>query len=178
VSHCPPGLIKLVESAVVDMFGTTGVPGCSPSRPLTVASSADVTEYAASLGFTGEQMKGALVVTCSGQVLTRTNPQREFKPKLDDADLSDWAGEIANQIVGNLKRLVSGYGVVFQLSTPTVVRGQALDVRARDGHSTLAFTLGDDRIVVGLTVNVDPAVTFEGEPTQSAQAAGGDTLLF
>lgn len=172
-THSAP-LLHLVSQAVAEFFASSaGTTALVEGEPATFQSNET---YAASLGFAGTQLKGAIVIICDRSVLDMTNPQREFKPELDEADCSDWCGEIANQIVGNLKRIVAGYKVDFQLSTPAVVRGKEFASAKR--ADVLWFKLGTQPVMVQLTAEIADGVSFEGEPEAVAQAAGGDALLF
>jgi len=71
-------------------------------------------------------------------------------------DLFDWAAEIANQLLGRIKRRFCERGVDFQVSAPTAVRGHDLGGRspAREGACNLTFTIGDQ--VVGVCLEVTP----------------------
>lgn len=177
----PPKLLRLVTDAVSEFFTASGV---NESKSITDTSKHQVElaqpAYSSSLGFSGEQMRGAMVIFCGTPVLSATNPQRAFNPNLSDADLADWVGEMANQIVGNLKRLVAGYYVEFQLSTPTVVRGSELEIAGKKGEDLAIFWFEVDGHPMKLHFSAVLAegVSFEGEPAAVDQAAGGDAMLF
>jgi CheY-specific phosphatase CheX len=177
----PPRLLKLVTDSVNEFFGSCGV--AEPQAITDVSKHATPSSeamYSSSLGFSGPQMRGAMVIMCGSSVLSQTNPQREFNPNLSDRDLADWVGEMANQIVGNLKRLVAGYSVEFQLSTPTVVRGSELQIAGKKSEdlAVLWFEVGGHSFRVHFAAELAAGVSFEGEPVVVAQAAGGDAMLF
>lgn len=179
MSKLPPKLIALVRDAVNELFQATGATDVKqiPSAAHLELIAADQT-FSASLGFSGAQMRGALVIFCGPKLLSATNPQREFVPNLSETDNADWIGEMANQTVGNLKRLVAGYRVEFLLSTPTVVRGRELKQAQSDGLEVYWFNIGGEQFKVHFNAEIAEGVSFEGEPETSAQAAGGDTMLF
>ncbi len=177
----PPKLLKLVTDAVCDFFAAAGV---SNTKPVADASkrwaAMPQPTYSSSLGFTGMQMRGAMLLFCGTPVLSATSPQRAFSPTLSDADHADWVGEMANQIVGNLKRLVAGYQVEFQLSTPTVVRGTELQIAGKKGDdlAVLWFEVDGQPMTLHFFAELGEGVSFEGEPAKVDQASGGDAMLF
>jgi hypothetical protein len=128
-------------------------------------------------------MRGSLLLLCTDQTLLVTHPMREMMPEIPAADLADWAGEIANQVVGNLKRIMATRAKVdFLLGTPTVVKGVDVHQTRGKSGSTEVFTLGwsfgaPGNMAFTFAVEVAPSVTFDGEP-ESSQAQGGDAMLF
>lgn len=179
MSTLPPKLTDLVRDSITEFFHSTGAGDIKQDTKTTLAV-AEAQTFSASLGFSGDQMKGAIVIFCGGGLLSATNPQREFVPALSEADNGDWIGEIANQVIGNLKRLVAGYRVDFLLSTPTVLFGRQLTNTkgAKDSVHTLWFTVKGFPVQVDFTAELAPTVSFEGEPEVVEQAAGGDAMLF
>jgi CheY-specific phosphatase CheX len=177
----PPKLLDLVRDSVNELFQAAGVSDIkyqSENAAHLALADGDQT-YSASLGFSGDQMRGAVVIFAGAELLKATNPQREFVPTLSENDHADWIGEMANQTVGNLKRLVAGYRVEFQLSTPTVVRGRELALaKGAENLRVMWFSVNGQQFKAHFTAELAESVSFEGEPEVVAQAAGGDTMLF
>jgi chemotaxis phosphatase CheX-like protein len=93
---------------------------------------------AATVGLSGLGVRGALVVAGRSPFFRQSYPPELGVP--GDAQLVDWAGEMANRLLGRIKNRVAAHGLDFSLSMPTVVRGyrvhlqsteQALEVRRR-----------------------------------------------
>lgn len=180
-STIPPKLLDLVRDALNELFQASGATDVrhitDDATPLALVN--DDQTYSASLGFSGAQMRGAVVIFAGPNLLAATNPQREFVPQLSETDHADWIGEMANQTVGNLKRLVAGYKVEFLLSTPTVVRGRELKLAKGDaGVKVIWFKVGSEHFKAHFTTELAENVSFEGEPEVTEQAAGGDAMFF
>lgn len=174
----PAKLIDLLNAAVLDCFSSNGIQVKATPAPAANGTTPAET-FAASLGFSGALIQGALVVSADKAFLGGTHPQRDYGRPLTDDDLGDWIGEIANQVVGALKRSTTGYKVDFLLGTPTVMRGVELRVAASKDQKTEILTFDAEPHVVTMhfSATLAPDVSFEGEPS-GEQAASGDTMLF
>jgi len=137
VEECPRELLDLVVPAVVEFYTVAAVTPVQTVPLRVLSADAKPAElFTASLGFSGEHIRGAIVVTTSTTVLRLSNPQRDFKTTFDDADDADWIGETANQIVGNLKRRIARAGVSCTLGTPTGDERVARSICIARGTST------------------------------------------
>lgn len=174
----PEKLLELVSASVTEFFESVGAP--ATLVPTGDAPSDDQATFSASLGFSGDAIKGALVVIAGAPLLAATNPQREFVKTFIDSDHGDWIGEMANQIVGALKRRASGYKVDFLLSTPTVVHGKSIEVTRsqKEQPAVTWYKVGPNIARIHFAASLTEAAKFEGEPETSDQAASGDTLFF
>ena len=125
------------------------------------------------LRFSGEKIKAALIVAA-------TNPQREYKKDLNIDDHTDWIGEIANQIVGNLKRILHSYGVECNMGTPVVMSGQGAQVVSSDQvYRHLKFSVDGHILRISFNAQVSADVKFETRNEEiKDQLSGGDTFLF
>lgn len=176
----PDKLLELVSASVTEFFESAGTTATAIPAGSTTADDEQQAIFSASLGFSGDAIKGAVVVIAGAPLLASTNPQREFVKAFLDSDHGDWIGEMANQIVGALKRRAAGYKVDFLLSTPTVVHGKALEVARsqKDQPSITCYKVGAHIVRIHFTAALGEGAKFEGEPDTSEQAAGGDTMLF
>lgn len=174
--------LQLVAAAVAEFFQSTGVADYAP-EPEGAAQVAVKSDqlYSSSLGFSGPAIKGALVVTTYADALAATSPQREFNDKFETADHVDWIGEMANQIVGNLKRILGAYGVNFTLGTPVVVGGSGykLLTAEKGKFHPLSFSVMGHKVKIHVAMELGPEVDLSrGDETAQDQAAGGDAFLF
>src|SRR6185369_6239874 len=82
-------------------------------------------------------------------------------------DLVDWAGEIANQALGRIKRLFCLHGVDFEATTPTAGGLRELTIAAPPCDATVGLTLtadpGDGRSGAVLSVGFDVVPPPEGD---------------
>lgn len=135
-----PDLAEVVESVVVTMLGLDvgahapdGVPG---------------SDLGASVQITGG-WEGAVVVACDAAFALRVTESMfgEAAGSVDDVEVADAIGELANMIGGNVKALV---GDVTTLSLPTVVRGGDLTLAVPGAVpcATVAYAHDDGRLDV------------------------------
>jgi hypothetical protein len=85
---------------------------------------------AATVGLSGRGVRGALVVVGHSQFFRQSYPPELGVP--GNAHLADWAGEVANRLLGGIKNRVAAHGLDFSLSMPTVVRGYRVPLRSTD----------------------------------------------
>lgn len=84
------------------------------------------------VGFTGAAFRGTVLVASTFEVITLARPTRvRAKPlsKNSSSDwimVRDWAGELANQVLGRIKNRLAAHGVVFDVSPPAALSGTAL----------------------------------------------------
>jgi hypothetical protein len=94
------------------------------SLPLKAADAAKLGDgppllFCGVVGFSGDQMRGTLLLATSREPLGRTSPT-------SDASLREWIAELSNQLLGRIKNKLISHGVTLHLSTPIVLRGQHL----------------------------------------------------
>jgi CheY-specific phosphatase CheX len=89
---------------------------------------------ASCIGLSGSTVRGALVVVARPTFFKATYPSELGVPRNED-DVADWAGEVANQLLGRIKNRLSTYGLDFTTSTPTVVRGDRLQLRIDENNT-------------------------------------------
>lgn len=133
--------------------------------------------YAGVLGFTGEGIKGTIVVSANGQAVAATFPDGGSQQ-----DREDWVGELCNQLLGRVANKVLAYGISVRMSTPVSFSGTELNLQDQSKDSSSAsWSLrgpGEAELSVHLTAEVEPHVTWES--TESAEEAPeeGDLMLF
>jgi CheY-specific phosphatase CheX len=130
------------------------------------------------LGFAGEEMRGSVLLSAPDVVLASSYPVAPPPEGLPKEELIDWAGELANLLLGRIKHRLATYGVRIQLSTPTAVTGFYLQARS-PGRDLLravhAFDVGESTVFLrfeaapsaGLVLRVEeppPPLPQEGEP--------------
>lgn len=121
------------------------------------------------VGFSGDQMRGTLLLATSREPLGRTSPST-------DASLREWIAELANQLLGRIKNKLFAHGVTLHLSTPIVLRGQHIAPVTRAELVPYAFTCDGGLVCVwfdaetneGLDLNQvveTPGLIVEGTST-------------
>jgi CheY-specific phosphatase CheX len=137
--------------------------------------------YAATIGFTCPELKGAIVITlCRGLAVNSLPPQLAGRAG-ESSIVADWTGELSNQLLGRIKRKLAGFGIDIALSTPVVFKGQGLDLYPQQAevHRRQEFGHGSGACLVVFQARV--AEGFELEPLDNPQDQGmqeGDIALF
>lgn len=136
---------------------------------------------AAFIGFTGEQMRGTLVVSASFKLLAQVHPIDSNGPAVGEEDQRDWTGELANQLLGRLKIRLGVYGITFALSTPTTLVGRDLRgvAAAKDGARFIVFRSEDCSLYVQFDAQTSPDFTLLETPIyETAPVQEGDMMFF
>lgn len=133
---------------------------------------------AAIIGFAGEGLRGTLGITTTETGLRRV--ARSFGAHVDPRQAEDSLGELANLLLGDIKRTFTSYAVSITLATPLVVRGRAIEICGRAGARWFETTSeeGADRLTVWLDAHVDDTLEVAAEPVENATIGSGDALLF
>lgn len=171
----------LVECATCLMgaFGTTVVHDAREEPPRPPQDG-----ILAIIGFGGADMRGSLVLSANCGMLRSSFPVKQrvdADPGPCPEHLQDWAGELANQLLGRFKSRLLAHGITLQLGTPTTVSGLELRVRSCGGElqsKPLFLYSGDDWLVVRLDALASADVTLSESPEAGLAAAEGDVLLF
>lgn len=176
----PEALAKLVQDSITEML--TSVEVLSDFHASEVGPSSEVpssADVAAVLGYTGDQINGSLVVACPKGVLDASHPNHAMGMPVSDNDISDWAGEIANQSLGRIKNRLASQGVKFAMSTPTSVTGKQMQIRPpKNGHALeMRFTGAKGMVLMHFLTVFDAALKFDAMKKEET-AKEGDSLLF
>ncbi|MES1164242.1 MAG: chemotaxis protein CheX [Verrucomicrobiota bacterium] len=171
-------LRQVVTEACMDMFTSFG----AAVRVLDLGSPLPHGNHdiAGFIGFAGA-VRGSLMISGPSRLFSTTYPADKGGAKLAKADVFDWTGELANQLLGRVKRLFCARGRDFETSTPTAIEGRELGRRfpSRAGVLDLAFAVGGD--VVSVCFEVTPPVEGKLFPEGAepiASSSEGDVVLF
>ncbi len=130
----------------------------------------------ATVGLSADDLRGALVVIGPPEFFRKTYPL----PAPGENDVRDWAGEVANQVLGRLNNRFARLGCVFSVGIPAIVCGDDLRVElaADRPHASLRGRLGGlDVFMVFDVQRTDGSALFRpGEMAETV--AEGDGILF
>ena len=96
--------------------------------PKQVESMDESTSMIGSITFTGK-LEGALLIQCSdsgAQKIAKSMLMAEEDEQLEEAEVKDALGEVANLVLGGFKSRIAESVGTIDLSVPTVVKGQKL----------------------------------------------------
>lgn len=172
-------LRAILVQTCVEMLEACGV----SARLVDLAPSVGFTErhIAGFIGFTGA-VRGSLVIAASSGLFRATYPLgAQVGKEAAMADLMDWAGEMANQTLGRIKRRFCGRGVDFQTSSPTAVNGRHIASRSgpRQGVFELAFDVANEIVSISFEIVVpNDGVIFHTPAEPIVCSAEGELVLF
>lgn len=131
------------------------------------------------IGFTSEPMCGAVLLRVDTTVLARSYPMQS---EASQEELTDWSGELVNQLLGRVKKRLLAYGLTIQLSTPTAVVGSELQIgRSSSEMITVSHEFGSEwgQLYVRCVVSANPELELSPVQDRAHEAAAeGDLLLF
>jgi hypothetical protein len=161
----------LVESAVVALFAAHGLP--LGERLTDVDDQAMGHDLAASIGFAGHEIRGALLLMTRMSVIRRTWPAELGNHEPSERELCDWGGEMVNQLLGRIKNALVGFGSHLEQCTPTVVTGLQVHRAPAATNFTRRYCF---RVDAGMVVLFFDAATTDrfalGDATSSAVPEG------
>ena len=162
----------LLSSTAIELFEHYGVSLHDEAHWTPVLGQGE--HVAGSVYFGGASIQGALTVCATRELLGRATP---VPPELP-VPLSDFAREIANQILGGLKSKLTRHGVDFsyEFADPATQVGQgALGGDART--LVLKSSGGEVALMFVVTSNVDLARASDALSQEVPQGPGGLILL-
>jgi len=164
-------LEQLAPAAVVDVFASYGVHFSERATPAVRGMSipprapeAAGAMVAGVVGFTGSAIRGTLSIATTFDLIASARPV-ELRGRALSKDRSadwilvrDWAGELANQVIGRLKNRLRRFGVTFNVSPPAALSGPALTFAAPKAPSPQhrVFVAGHHKVWFCLDAFFDP----------------------
>jgi hypothetical protein len=127
--------------------------------------------YCGVVGFTGDQMRGTLLLATSSEPLGRTSPT-------SDASLREWIAELSNQLLGRVKNRLIPRGVELHLSTPVVLRGQHIAPVSRAELIPFAFSCDGGYVCVWFDAELSAGVDLTQVSETEGLVVEGSTTLF
>jgi Chemotaxis phosphatase CheX len=127
--------LSLVDGLVMDvtraLFETYGVKLDLDGCP--IATTLPLVQLISTIGFSSSAISGSLLLAIPNVVIERTLPT-------GDANLADWVGELANQLLGRLKNQLLHYEVAINLALPVVVSGDEFSLPAKNRRLTRHYS--------------------------------------
>lgn len=122
------------------------------------------------IGFTGDDIRGSLMLACSREPL-------ELAHRGEEVAMRDWLGELTNQLLGRVKNRLLTFGTVIHCSTPVVLSGERIaPIESQPlGH---LFTADGGVVSVWFDTEVRPGFVLTPIDDVSEIGVEGETLLF
>jgi CheY-specific phosphatase CheX len=127
--------------------------------------------YCGILGFSGDELRGSVVLAATNQTLLDSNP-------VSGGSARDWIAELVNQFLGRLKLSLLARKVVISLATPVVLRGEHLSLEARGPVIPLWFERPNgDTLGLWLDMETPPGFVLPEATEEQTPEAGEFTFL-
>ena len=142
----------------------------------------DDPRLASVIGFSGEGMTGELAVVAPRSLMRSSYPVPGRRDSASEAEVDDWAGEFANQVLGRLRSRLLMKGLDIQPSTPHTMPADALPRRrgsALDACSLRCYASSEQHDLVELWLDFAPAsVDLSGDGEGTEALAPGEVVWF
>ncbi len=179
-----PILVRHLREATVELFAAYDLPASvSPdtrsAREDPFEGAPDAVRLTASIGYTGQGVRGSLIVVTSVQCLSAW-AAATLEQRTDDA-LCDALGEFANMLLGRLKNRLLMHAVVLSIALPTTSIGTRMRVFAASNAAPwMRFDTAQGSAWVRLDVSLGPEFSMASDQTVPPSGAlpEGDMLLF
>lgn len=131
------------------------------------------------VGFAGDHLRGALVLSTSMEAVHRWQTQLGSN-EVSIEGASDTAAEFSNMLLGRLKYSLLLRGVTILLATPTTALGQQITLPPPSGCESrwLRFDGAAGRLDVRVDATFDADFAFSTEAPLNAPAGAGDMMMF
>jgi hypothetical protein len=169
--------VSLVDGLVMDaaraLFETYGVKldldGSPAERTLQSV------QLVSTIGFSSPTISGSLLLAIPNVVIQQTLPTQ-------DANLADWSGELANQLLGRLKNQLLNYEVAINLALPVVLSGDGFSLPAKTRRLTRHFSFVSEwgRMFVRTEMELCPTIELvrQTQVGDKASVDEGELLFF
>jgi hypothetical protein len=174
-------LSPIVEESCTGLFTSYGAPVAYAAECPGLSMYGQC--MAAFIGFTSPQMRGSLLLATSLGMVQMSHPIDPRQIRDPAADLQEWTGELANQLLGRIKNKLVPYGLALQLTPPVCMINR--EIRAVPTHTEEARVyqfkgMGMD-LFVRLGVTLAPGFTLTLAPDQGPVTLApteGEKMLF
>ncbi len=169
-------LDQVICESLVGLFAVNGV-NLDAKAP---DAEGPVHTLAASIGFTGERLRGVLVVTAGRDLVAASRPTQFQHLDCAERELCDWMGELANQLLGRIKNRLLRYGIDFEMSIPSVVHGQCLKRALPDASLSrqMSFSHATGSVSLCFDARAENLAALMAAPPTAESMAEGDVMLF
>jgi hypothetical protein len=154
----------LGSSACIELFGAYGV-SLGPAQPHEAAfAHSGARVMSGVIGFVGTHLRGSCLLAGTDAPLEASCPA--------GGQLRDWVGELANQLVGRLKRKLLARGVTVAVTTPIVLSGVRVEPLPLGRLEPTVFSTAHGNVMVWVEVDVDHDFSLGTERTHEVPTEG------
>lgn len=131
------------------------------------------------IGFSSDGLRGTLGIAASQAGVERIAAHFGIDAT-NEGSVADSMGELANLVLGHVKRTFAGRDVLLTISTPLVVRGVAIEICGRDEGDWYerSVSCNEDQVRVWMDLTVDEGFRVGEQQSTDGMVSEGETLLF
>jgi hypothetical protein len=162
---------RITRESCVGLFADYGVT-LAPAPPLGTDTNA-APLYVGLLGFTGEGVRGTLILGASDGPLAQSSRVR-------CAGLErQWIAELTNQLLGRIKTRFLSHGVTLHMAVPVALHVKHIVPLLRPPQEELAFRAAGGAVCAALDLELDEGRVLSPEPvTADVGLSAGNALMF
>jgi hypothetical protein len=178
-SHVFGDIVRRSAGEVLSEYG-----GSLPWNPLFPMPPITDEHVGGFVTFLGRGVRGSLAIISTFPIIAALHPARARGQAISSAGdrllLRDFAGELANQLLGRVKNRLWAFGLRFETSVPNVYSGRPLSLAIQALKPVRSFLFSRDQDVAVVLVEAPDASHLHIEPRADLPAAlkEGDALLF
>lgn len=164
---------ELVNACTSELFQARGV------RVRATERLDDGMEYAATIGFSSDTVRGMLGLGMSPVTLERLIKAENLAVTGEFGE--DWLAESVNQLLGRLKNKLLRYNLAVSLALPTVLRGVCLRFLSTRPTTLWTYPFESDAGPISVWLDVRHDAGLQLVPTSDPEMQGtpeGELLLF
>jgi CheY-specific phosphatase CheX len=171
-------LKRIVVDAAQHVLPACGLAVAPPSD--AGAERPGANEVVAFMGFTGDSLRGTVAIAAPLELVRAAYPLALEQAGGWQLEVFDWAGEIANRLLGRIKHALVERSIAIEASTPRVMLGEQLRIsRSTEGTvCAAAFPVGGAFVRVWFDASTIEDSTLLDDPAGPSSASEGDVLLF
>ena len=166
----------ILRDATIEVFGHYGIAlraqGSSP------ALSVDNHDAVGVIGFTGQGVRGTLVIATSSVLVSRMPPVAGMLHIPLRDRIRDWVGELSNLVLGRIKVGLGNHGISVGLSTPVAFTGEHLRLGAVQPNRTRSWDFASQEGAVRTWLEAEFEENVLLVPTPGPDLEAGEPILF
>jgi CheY-specific phosphatase CheX len=171
-------LRRIVVEAARHVLPACGLDVAEPAEAgASVPSSREVVAF---MGFTGDALRGTFAVMAPIELMRRAYPLALDERGNWELEVFDWAGEIANRLLGRIKHSLMARSISIEASTPRVMLGEQLRItRPTEGTvCAAAFPVDESCVRVWFDASTIENSTLLAAPAGPSTPPEGEVILF
>ncbi|MBX9703587.1 MAG: chemotaxis protein CheX [Silvanigrellaceae bacterium] len=180
-------VIKIFLEATTQIFKANAGIALHSGKPFLKTSNKSIHEVSAIVGLSSSQIKGSMTVNVNKSLLEKTlvkmlGEKARQKGKIQNEDINDICGELANQILGRAKQqFLRSRNMTFEMTMPSLLNGQKHILNYKLGAPVLAIPFSIEKkecLIVEFCLDFNHAPVVVPSEMLTVAAEDGEFVLF